>query len=65
MDIFNDNSDKNRPILMFSQVILPKSDTFLVLNELQKAPDLLPYIQGIVDDPDNDREFVKSSLNNS
>ena len=30
----------------------------LVLDEVQKAPDLLSYIQGIVDNPDNKREFV-------
>ncbi len=30
----------------------------LILDEVQKVPDLLSYLQGIVDDPDNRREFV-------
>ncbi len=30
----------------------------LILDEAQKAPNLLSYIQGIVDEPGNTREFV-------
>lgn len=36
----------------------------LILDEVQKAPELLSYIQGIVDQPGNTRQFVLSGSEN-
>lgn len=36
----------------------------LILDEVQRAPDLLSYLQGILDDPMNQRQFVLTGSHN-